>query len=188
MNIPLDNLICTDNELAALSSQNQEYFSVLIERYEQKLGRYIKRITNVSKEDQEDILQNIFIKTYMNLNGFDTTLSFNSWIYRIAHNEIIDWARKQKNQEKHGKYDYDDEIFSWTEDTQHFLKALDISEGRLEVQNIFKKMEPRYREVLVLKFLEGYSYREMSDILKKPEGTIATLINRAKKAFKQQYE
>lgn len=188
MNTNLNNLICSDKDLVALSLQNKDYFSVIVERYEKKLGRYIHRITNVSSEDHEDIIQNIFIKTYINLHSFNTHLSFNSWIYRIAHNEVIDWSRKNKTQEKNGKYDHDDNIFSWTQDTHHFLESLDIAEGALEVQKILQQLKPQYREILVLKFLEGCSYKEMSDILKKPEGTIATLINRAKKDFKKYYE
>ena len=92
----LNNCIYTDVELVGLSLENQQYFELLVDRYEKKLRRYIKRITYVTSEDQEDMLQNIFLKVYINLNGFNTDLSFNSWIYRIAHNEIIDWSRREK--------------------------------------------------------------------------------------------
>lgn len=178
----------TDNELISLSLTNAEYFGLLVERYEQKLSRYIQRITSVSIEDREDILQNVFLKTYLNLNGFNNKLSCNSWIYRIAHNEIIDWARKEKTRIKYGKYDYEDDVFNWTADGQDFLQELYLLESQKEVMDILSSLTLKYREVLVLKFIEGYSYGEMSDILKKPEGTIATLINRAKKSFKEHYE
>jgi len=52
-----------------------------------------------------------------------------------------------------------------------------------KIFSVLEKMDIKYREVLILKFLEGKSYHEMSDILRKSEGTIATLINRAKKEF-----
>ncbi|MEA2112539.1 MAG: sigma factor-like helix-turn-helix DNA-binding protein, partial [Patescibacteria group bacterium] len=65
-------------------------------------------------------------------------------------------------------------------------------ELKQEVFLMLSKIDIKYREVLILKFLEEKSYREMSDILRKPEGTIATLINRAKKEFlkilEKQYE
>lgn len=188
MDTSIKNLILTDNELVSLSLENQEYFGVLVERYEGKLSRYIRRITNVPIEDQEDILQNIFLKTYLNLNGFNKKLSFNSWVYRIAHNEIIDWSRREKIRIKYGKFDFEDEIFDWTADGQHFLQEFHALESQAEIGNILLQLEIKYREALVLKFIEGYSYREISDILKKPEGTIATLINRAKKSFKEHYE
>lgn len=188
MDTSMENLILTDNELVSLSLENQEYFGVLVERYEDKLSRYIRRITNVSHEDQEDMLQNIFLKTYMNLNGFNKKLSFNSWIYRIAHNEIVDWSRREKTKIKYGKFDFDDEVFDWTADGQNFLQEFHTLESQEEIGNILSQLTINYREVLVLKFIEGYSYREISDILKKPEGTIAALINRAKKSFKEYYE
>jgi len=184
----LENSIMTDTELAALSLYNQEYFGILIERYEEKLRRYVRRITYVSDEDQEDILQNVFLKAYINLNGFNKKLSFNSWIYRITHNEVIDWSRKEKTRKKYGYYDHDDELFTWTEDTQHFLKELDVRDRKVEVGKILERLDLKYREILVLRFMEGQSYRDMSDILKKPEGTIATLVNRAKQSFKEHYE
>ena len=80
MDNDLNNCIYTDVELVRLSLGDQEYFGLLVERYEQKLHRYIQRITYVTSEDQEDMLQNIFLKVYINLNGFNTDLSFNSWI------------------------------------------------------------------------------------------------------------
>lgn len=184
----LEKTIMTDNELVSLSLHSQEYFGILVERYEDKLRRYIRRITNINSEDQEDLLQDVFVKTYLNLNAFDNQLSFSSWIYRITHNEVVDWSRKESTRKKYGKYDYEDEVFTWTNDTQHFLQELDLRDQQIEIGKVLNQLDRKYREVLVLKFLEGQSYREISDILKKPEGTIATLINRAKKSFKEHYE
>ncbi|MBU4536457.1 sigma-70 family RNA polymerase sigma factor [Patescibacteria group bacterium] len=87
----------TDGELVSLVLENSDYFLYLVRRYEQKLTRYIARISNLDKDDIEDVLQDIFIKVYKNLNGFDTSLKFSSWIYRITHNEVISNYRKFKN-------------------------------------------------------------------------------------------
>src|SRR5690606_8168284 len=85
----------SDEMLVALSLEDKERFGELIERYESKLGRYIARLGIRTAEDRQDVLQEIFLKVYKNLNGFDPKLSFSSWIYRIAHNEAISWYRKQ---------------------------------------------------------------------------------------------
>lgn len=66
----------TDERLVELSLQNQGFFAILVSRYEEKFLRYIKRRTRVSGKDAEDILQEIFIKIYINLNGFDPSLKF----------------------------------------------------------------------------------------------------------------
>ena len=78
----------SDLQLVKLSLKDHQNFRYLVERYEPLLLRYMRRIANVSKEEAEDLLQEIFIKVYKNLNGFDQKLKFSSWIYRIAHNEI----------------------------------------------------------------------------------------------------
>ena len=86
----------TDTELVILSLEDNKYFSFLITRYKQKINKYIKRITAFSDDRIEDILQEVFIKTYLNLNGFNKDLSFSAWIYRIAHNEAVSFYRKNK--------------------------------------------------------------------------------------------
>lgn len=79
----------TDESLVTkILSGKKELFYYLIKRYETKLRRYILRITN-RKNEVDDLLQNVFIKTYKNLPTFNKELNFSSWIYRIAHNESI---------------------------------------------------------------------------------------------------
>jgi len=85
-----------DSELVELSLKKQDYFYCLILRYQEKLLRYIRRISASSKEDAEDILQEVFMSVYKNLNDFDNSLKFSSWIYRIAHNKTVSHWRKQK--------------------------------------------------------------------------------------------
>ncbi len=70
----------SDVFIVNLSLKDKEAFSVLISRYKDKLRRYIRRLTSFSDDYVDDILQEVFIKTYVNLNGFDQDLSFSSWI------------------------------------------------------------------------------------------------------------
>ena len=85
----------SDEEIVKLTVENKEHFGVLVDRYQAKLTRYITRLGVRDPEDQSDVLQDIFLKTYRNINGFDTSLKFSSWVYRIAHNEAISWYRKK---------------------------------------------------------------------------------------------
>lgn len=183
MDIRQDVNLKTDEELVQLILDNQSYFSFLMERYEKKLLAYILRISNVSYQEAEDILQEVFIKVYQNLNDFDLDLKFSSWIYRITHNQVISNYRKRRSRDKDLAIDIDDA------ELENFASDLDIIhdlDAKFLRDNIFKildSLDIKYREVLVLKFLEEKNYREISDIIKKPMGTVATLINRAKKAF-----
>ena len=177
----------SDLQLVRQTLKNPDYFECLMERYEEKLFRYIRRITNFNKETTEDLLQEVFLKVYKNLNDYDADFSFNSWIYRIAHNEVISHFRRNKSRPKTVQFDNEEGV--------NFLDILpdDISlrddyvqkELALKVRKLINKLPEKYRAVLVLKFLEEKNYNEISDILQIPSGTVATLIHRAKIHFRQ---
>jgi len=166
--------------------QDKANFAFLIERYNSKLLRYIKRITNVSLEEAEDILQDSFINTYINLNDFDRDLKFSSWIYRITRNQVINNFRKNKIRPQGNYIDIENDFLENIAAELEIEKNIDLGILGKNVNEILSQVEEKYREVLVLKFLEDKDYKEISDILKKPMGTIATLINRGKKQFKQE--
>ena len=175
----------TDEELVGLTIRDQDFFACLVDRYSEKLTRYIMRISASTREDAEDLLQEIFVKAYRNLNGFDQSLKFSSWIYRIAHNQVISQWRKLKSRPQVVKFEADEDFLKFIANDEDL--ALDTErkfEGE-EVRKLLNTMDEKYREVLVLKFLEGKDYKEISDILQKPLGTVATLINRAKKQLKK---
>lgn len=173
----------TDEELAAKTLADQDFYYCVVERYEAPLNRYIKRISGLQTEEVEDLLQDIFLKAYLNLNSFDQTLKFSSWLYRIAHNETISNHRKRKAR----RLDDQAALEDWHELAANFSleEQLDEQLTGEQVSQVLSLLDGKYREVLVLRFLEDRSYEEISDILRKPTGTVATLINRAKKAFKQ---
>jgi RNA polymerase sigma-70 factor, ECF subfamily len=177
----------TDEELVALTLKNQDYYACLVSRYETKIMRYILRISSFSKEDAEDVLQEVFIKVYRNLNDFDQNLKFSSWIYRIAHNEVISHYRKMKSRPTLVITEADEwlKTIAGNDDLE---KDLDRKLTTEEIKNVLSRMDIKYREVLALRYLEEKDYREISDILEKPMGTVATLINRAKKQFKEESE
>ncbi len=181
----MDFSIKTDEELVKISILDQEAFGELIQRYEMRLLRYIKRISSFSKEDAEDILQEVFIKVYKNLNDFDENLKFSSWIYRITHNEVITNFRKLSSRPKIFDLELNDEVLENIKSDFDTEKNVDLSLLKGNLDNIFSKMDPKYREVLILKFFEFKDYNEISDIIKKPIGTVGTFINRAKKQFKE---
>ena len=175
----------TDEQIVILTLKNQNYYLYLMKRYEAKLLNYILKISNISREDAEDILQETFVKAYQNLNDFDLNFKFSNWIYSIAHNTTISTFRKKKVRLQ---------TVSWEDkDLDNILEStLDVENASLQkltykhILKIINQLPLKYRDVLILKFVEGKDYREISDILHKPMGTIGTLINRAKKSLKQE--
>lgn len=173
----------TDEELVALTLKNQDFFACLVERYEPKLMRYVRRISAATQEDAEDLLQEIFVKVYRNLNGFDPELKFSSWIYRIAHNQVVSSWRKTKSRPQVIKFEADEDFLKFIATDEDLARDTERKFTGEQVRSAIQDIDEKYKEVLVLKFLEGKDYQEISDILEKPLGTVATLINRAKKQF-----
>jgi RNA polymerase sigma-70 factor (ECF subfamily) len=176
----------SDEELVKLALKNRDDFLYLVDRYKNRLLSYIRRLTNVNNEDAEDILQEVFIKVYLNLNDFNGDLKFSSWIYRITHNQVISSHRRLKARPEGYAINIDDAA------AKNLAADINIETGadlQILKNNIFKilnKLDKKYREILILKFLEEKNYREISDIIKKPMGTVASMINKAKNEFKKE--
>ncbi len=178
--------IMADSELVEMALKNQAYFVYIMKKYKNRLLIYIQRISNVSYEDAEDILQNVFIKVYKNLNDFDKSLKFSSWIYRITRNETINHWRKTKSRPENITKDFENnDILEQIVSDIDIERNIDLTYLRNNIYKILDNIDYKYKEILILKFLEEKDYKEISDILKKPMGTIASLMNRAKKEFKK---
>ncbi|MFA6106311.1 MAG: RNA polymerase sigma factor [Patescibacteria group bacterium] len=178
----------SDEEIVVLTLENQDNFLYLIQRYKQKLFNFIKRITNVADEDAEDILQDVFLKVYLNLNDFDHGFKFSSWIYQIARNQVISNHRKLKARAEGYKTPLDEETVRSLISGLDMEKQADAEILKLNIRKVLNRLNEKYREVLVLKFLEEKSYAEISDIIKKPIGTVGSLMNKAKSEFKKELE
>lgn len=176
----------SDNDLIAKALVNQNDFVYLVERYQKRLLRYILRLTNVSDEEAEDILQNIFIKTYLNLNDFDDSQKFSSWLYRIAHNEIIDNYRRHRSRPQLLNIDIKDSQIKEMASEVNILEEISQLEINEKIRKSISALNIKYQEVIILKFIEEKDYKEIAFIIKKPLGTVASRINKAKAELKKQ--
>lgn len=180
-----DNSSKTDNELVLLALKDQAFFADLMNRYSERLSRYIGRISNFGHEETEDVLQDVFIKVYKNLNDFDANLKFSSWIYRIAHNQVISHHRAKNARPQ--TVEIDDILANRLRAEIDLAVEVETNEAKKKLSEMLIKLKPAHREILVLRFFEEKSYEEISDILKKPTGSVATLIFSAKKELKEKY-
>ncbi len=163
-------------------SGQSETYGVLVFRYQKRLVLYVHHLIGAN-EEAEDIVQNVFVKAYQNLNSFDTSRKFSSWIYRIAHNEAVNYLKKRSRRR----------LVSW-EDVTTSKDKLETAgtekspeedwlsqELELEVRTAIDKLPVKYRQVLTLRYYLDKSYKEISIIIEKPQNTVGTLLNRAKK-------
>ncbi|NBD74356.1 sigma-70 family RNA polymerase sigma factor [Patescibacteria group bacterium] len=172
----------SDRNLVARAREDPEAFGAIITRFEAPLRRYLRRITNVPHQDLDDLLQDTFLKAYQNLNAYDARFPLSSWMYRIARTTAIsDWRKRTV---RPTDYTLDDPESTWElADPGDLLEELARTHEAAEIPRGLGQIRPLYRDVLVLRFWEGKSYDEISDIIEKPPGTVATLIHRAKRAL-----
>jgi RNA polymerase sigma-70 factor, ECF subfamily len=180
-----DEKIKTDQELITATLSDKHAFSEIVYRYEASIRRYVKRL-GCPESDLDDALQEIFIKVFMSLNDYDHGLKFSSWLYRIAHNETISLFRKKRGWPSVLNLSTEDtgEFFEQLADDTDFVELAQKQDDARIMRDLLSHLDKKYREVFVLRFLEEKSYTEISDILKIPEGTVATLINRGKKELR----
>lgn len=173
----------TDEALFFVCRKDIDAFEYLISRYEKKLGNYIRKRSHASSDDIKDILQNVFLKIYKNMYEFDISLSFSSWAYRIAHNEMVDWYRREKIRTT---VSLDDDLVERIiEEGDGVLEKVSGDEQKKYIQKIIAELPEIYQDIILLRYFEDKSYDEIADILMIPPGTVATHLSRGKKKLKE---
>ncbi len=174
----------TDEAVAArVQAGDPEAFGELVERYQDKLMRYARKFL-FDTEEARDSVQDIFIKAYQNIQSFDAARRFSPWIYRIAHNEFVNALKKRKASRTVFTIDFDTLFPHLTaaESADSETLARDLRstlEGQLE------KLDAKYREPLILYYLESMDYKEISDILQIPVSTVGVRLGRARAMLKK---
>ncbi len=173
-----------DGELArAAQGGDTEAFGELVDRYGPKLARYGTKFLR-DREDVRDLVQDVFIKAYVNLKSFDAGRAFSPWIYRIAHNEFVSELRRRTGKIAIPVFDFD-VLFPHlaspeTTDRETLEKELAGSLGAC-----LDELDPKYREPVVLYYYEELSYAEIAEVLQVPVSTVGVRIARGKAALRK---
>ncbi len=164
-----------------LSTQNVAYFDVLYKRYSGKIfGKCISLLKD--EEDAEDSVQEIFMKILLNMAKFSGKSRFSTWIYSITYNYCIDRIRRKKKDpsllvEDLSNHDVPEDV------NDVFLLEMEI--GRLKV--VLDEIPTKDRSILLMKYQDEMSIKEIGQLLDKSESAIKMKIKRAKQKFKKVY-
>ncbi len=175
----------SDEDLARqVQNGNTQLFGLIVDRYETKIGRYAKKFV-YDQDDIKDVLQEIFIKAYVNIKSFDTARKLSPWIYRIAHNELVNTLRKKKKNTL-PLFNLDTFLprgFSENE----INKENDHRDVKQMINTCLAALEPKYKEPTILYYLDELSYSEISEILQIPISTVGVRIKRAREKMQKAY-
>jgi RNA polymerase sigma-70 factor (ECF subfamily) len=164
--------------------------------WEDIVRRFHRRIYNIcyrfagSPDDAQDLTQEVFIKVYRSIGSFDDAqASFNTWVTTVTRNLLVDHFRKTRNERATDSIDAaqgadedgptlaDRLAADGTENPQRHVES---RERREMVHGALQQISPDLREAVILRDLQDMDYREIAHVLKVPEGTVKSRINRGR--------
>lgn len=181
----------SDYQLVQKSLESSEFFGDIIERYEEKLSRFLLRIGAQDQAEREDVLQEVFVKIYTHLHDVDEHESFSAWAYRIARNTWYDAFRKKSSRGKKIEFTNEESEIFWNsipDVSQNIPGDFDKSILSHYMQEKIHLLPEIKRDIFILFFLEEKSYEEISEILKINQNSLATHLSRGKKLLKTMIE
>lgn len=174
----------SDQELIELVLQgNKQAYSQIVDRYKGKMYFFLYGMIG-RPQDAQDLAQEVFIKAYFHIHSYKPDYSFSSWLYRIATNHCLDELRKQKRvqciRQENGSHEEDSFAHHRTPESIYLEK-----ERNAVLHKYIMELDESYRAVLVLRYIEHLSYKEISHILDVPVTTVQMRLYRAHKKLRK---
>lgn len=174
-----------EKDLVRLSQSGQtEAFSALVEKYHPRVFSMAFNSTR-NREAADDLAQEIFIKAYVALPKFRFKSEFGTWLYRIAFNHIRDYFRKE-GKHKPVPLDHVRELSLVQADGAGERNAAKDLEAKKDlVLKVLSTLPEKYQAIVNLRDIQGFSYEEISRILKISQGTVDSRLHRARKMLRK---
>ncbi len=174
-------IILTDQQLVTLAHDGDAAaFETLFNRYRDGIYKLYLHRTGGKGDDADDLLQETFIKVFLNLGKYDTAFTFGQWIYTIARNTFIDFMRKQRDDLPIDTSPAGGASINPPSHEATPEERVINSQNGTQLENHLARMTPRYRKLIELRFFKEYSYEEIAAELGIPLGTVKTQIHRAR--------
>ncbi|WP_312114744.1 RNA polymerase sigma factor [Brevibacillus reuszeri] len=171
-----------DTELVRLAlEEDHQAYARLVDKYKGKIFSFLYRMLG-QPEDAQDMAQEIFTKAYFQLHKFRTDSNFSAWLYRMAANHCLDELRRQKRSIQ--TTDEEMELI----DAETPEDALLQKEQKQVLLRQVMGLEEEYRSVVVLRYIDQLSYREISEAMAIPMTTVQMRLHRARKKLRDGLE
>lgn len=170
---------------------DQAAFAELVELYQEKLFHMAYRMLN-NRQEAEDVVQEAFLRVYNNLERYNDAMKFSTWIYRIATNLCIDRLRKRKPiyslDAESSDYEGLDGYSMIPSDDRTPESELLLSETQRIIHQAIDTLPPKYKTVMILRYIHELSLQEVGDILNMPVTTIKTRVHRGREFLRKKLE
>jgi len=168
----------------AIKNKSERAYAELMDRYRDSIYFMLLKMVN-SKDDADDLTIEAFGKAFRKLHQYTPNYAFSTWLFKIASNNCIDFIRKKKKNTFSLNRSMDDGEGS---EMEMDIKAdiLNPEENYIRdqkirlMQDVVKKLKPRYRTLVELRYFKEYSYEEIAEELDLPLGTVKAQLFRAR--------
>lgn len=161
-------------------STRERAFNLIIRKYQKRIYWHIRKIV-ISHDDADDVVQNVFIKVWRNLDGFKEESQLFTWLYRIATNESLTWLRQKKD---NLKVSFDDVSYGLSKSLEDdsFFQGDEIQK---KLQQAILTLPEKQRIVFNMKYYDEIKYEEMSQILDTSVGALKASYHHAVKKIEE---
>lgn len=172
-----------DKELLALYGHpdtKEKGFTLIVRKYQERLYWHIRRLV-IDHEDANDVLQNVFIKTWKGLEGFREDARLYTWLYKIATNESLSFLEQQKKKATISLSDVETGLSNKLQADSNY----DANKIEWKLQKAILSLPEKQRAVFTLRYYEEMPYEEMSRVLDTSEGALKASYHHAVKKVEE---
>ncbi len=172
----------TDEVLIARFQQGDvQAFDVLVRRYKDQLLNYVYRFVG-NRVDAEDIVQETFLRVFKNKHYYKEIAKFSTWVYTIAGNLAKTELRRRKRRKVFSVSNFvnEERDYDIPDSGRNPEKEVEGSIKDDIIQKAIEKLPSKFKEVILLRDVQGFAYEEISQILNIPLGTVKSRVNRGR--------
>lgn len=179
-----DYIVASDQDLVSQALEgNSTALEHLFKRYREGIFQLYMQRTGGNREDTDDLLQETYIKVFLNLHRYNRDYTFGQWIYTIARNTFVDFVRKRREDLSIDQMQSGRAPITPASGTPTPEESFINTQQRAQFEHHLERMTPRYRQLIELRFYHELSYEEIAQQLAIPLGTVKTQIHRAREQF-----